>query len=70
MTKDELLSYEANTPVRLADGNFGLLIRYGDTAAGVQVPGEDAIPLTRLIDLGNGALQEQEASDADNTEPI
>ena len=65
MTRDELLTYGANTPVRLVDGAFGLLIRYWPTSAGVQVPGEAdvrKVPLERLVDLGGGALIETTAS--------
>ena len=62
MTRDELLRYPDNTPVRLADGALGLLIRYWQTSAGIQVPGEEnirEIPLERLADAGGGALIER-----------
>lgn len=50
MTKEELLKLGTNTPTRLADGSFDLLIRWSDEA-GIQVPGEEDIhwiPVERL----------------------
>jgi hypothetical protein len=62
MTFNELLTMPSNAPVRLADGKFGLLIRWWEPdQAGVQVPGEAdirTIPCARLQDAGNGALVE------------
>mgnify|MGYP003454049713 CR=1 FL=1 len=61
MTKEELLKCENNTPVLLADGKFGVLIRWGQEA-GVQVSGEEDIrwiPVERLADKGGGALIER-----------
>lgn len=64
MTYDELmkmLASERNLPARLVDGSFALLIRWDRNEAGFQVPGEEDmrwVALTRLADLGNGALQE------------
>lgn len=65
MTYDELMKMlegERNLPARLVDGSFALLIRWDRNEAGFQVPGEEDIrwiPLARIVDLGNGALQEE-----------
>lgn len=50
---------QSNAPIRLSDGAFGLVIRFGDDEIGVQVPGEDEIrwvPLDEVIGMGEGAL--------------
>lgn len=64
MTFAELLEVSDRTPVRCADGRYGLLIRwFEDTAsAGVQVPGEEdirEIPVHKLTAVGDGALVEE-----------
>jgi hypothetical protein len=61
MNYQELLSLESNSPIRLSDGKFGIIIRTGEDEAGVQVPGEEdirwlALPTIGIV--GDGALVE------------
>lgn len=65
MTHEELLTFASNTPVLLADGKFGLLIRYWPESAGVQVYGEEdirEIPLARMESRGTVLIERPEAA--------
>ena len=63
MTYTESLTYRQYTPIRCADGETGLLVRWARDSVGVQVVAEPDlrwIPLTRLknLDPPYGALYE------------
>jgi len=63
MTYEELLACKTNTPVKLADGAVGLLVRWGSDEAGIQVQGEMElrwIALGRLAPTSFDGLDEQE----------
>lgn len=56
MSTDEI---QANAPIWLSDGAFGLVIRFGENEIGVQVPGEEEIrwvPIGEVSEVGAGAL--------------
>lgn len=61
MTFDEALRLPSDAPIILADGQFGIVIRWHEGKVGVQVPGEEDIrwlKVETITDLGNGALIE------------
>lgn len=64
MTRDELIALLGGSdglPIQLADGIFGLLLRTGNSEAGVDVPGEEQfrwIAYERIVHLGEGAFVE------------
>ena len=65
MTREEIDSFDGTNPVKLLDGQYGLLLVCpgSDGLCGVQVSGEDYhrwIPAEKLKDLGGGALMEVE----------
>lgn len=61
MTNEQLATFGKDPPILLADGSFGLIIRYWGSTVGVQIPGEDTIceiSINDIVDIGNGALKE------------
>ena len=61
MNYQELLKLENNSPIRLSDGKFGIIIRTGEAETGVQVPGEEDIrwiALSTISIVDGGALIE------------
>lgn len=67
MTFEESLNLANNSPIRLVNGQFGLVIRWSEpNEIGVQVPGEDNIrwlKVDTIFDIGGGLLIEAQKGD-------